>query len=181
MAAEPGREGAVHERTAFRIAAVRRGAMLASPQLPMNVPISALLQRKGAAVHGIPPTLSIFEAVAEMNRLRIGAIVILENGKLAGIFTERDVLRRVVGAGIDPQAVRVSEVMTRDVLTVAPELSVEDVAALFTERRCRHLPVVSGGNLVGLISIGDISRWVADAHQAEAEHLRNYIAGGLPG
>ena len=147
----------------------------------MNVPISALLQRKGPAVHGIAPTLSIFEAVAEMNRLRIGAIVVLEDGKLAGIFTERDVLRRVVGAGVDTRTVRVSEVMTRDVLTVAPETMVEEVAALFTEKRCRHLPVVSGGNLIGLISIGDISRWVADAHAAEAEHLRNYISGGMPG
>lgn len=147
----------------------------------MNVPISALLQRKGSAVHGIAPTLSIAEAVAEMNRLRIGAIVILENGKLAGIFTERDVLRRVVGAGIDPKTVRVTEVMSRDVITVAPEATVEDVAAMFTEKRCRHLPVVSQGQLVGLISIGDISRWVADHHRAEAEHLRNYIAGGLPG
>ena len=115
-----------------------------------------------------------------MNRLRIGAIVVLEDGKLAGIFTERDVLRRVVGAGIDPKAVRVSEVMTRDVITVAPETMVEEVAALFTEKRCRHLPVVTDGKLVGLISIGDISRWVADAHQAEAEHLRNYISGGFP-
>ena len=146
----------------------------------MNVPISALLQRKGSAVHGIAPTLTIFEAEAEMNRLRIGAIVVLEGGKLAGIFTERDVLRRVVGDGVDPKVVRVSEVMTRNVLTVAPETTVEDVAALFTEKRCRHLPVVAGGNLVGLISIGDISRWVADAHRAEAEHLRNYISGGMP-
>lgn len=166
----------------FRVAAGWCAGMLRlSPTLPMNVPISALLQRKGSAVHSIAPHLSIYEAVAEMNRLRIGAIVILDGGRLAGIFTERDVLRRVVGAGIDPKTVGVSEVMTRDVLTVAPEATVEDVAALFTEKRCRHLPVVAGGNLVGLISIGDISRWVADAHRAEAEHLRNYISGGMPG
>lgn len=146
----------------------------------MNVPISALLQRKGPAVHSIAPHLSIFDAVVEMNRLRIGAIVILDTGKLAGIFTERDVLHRVVGAGVDPKAVRVSEVMTRNVLTIAPEATVEEVAALFTEKRCRHLPVVSNDSLIGLISIGDISRWVADAHRAEAEHLKNYISGGFP-
>lgn len=145
----------------------------------MNVPISALLQRKGPAVHGVAPHLSVFDAVAEMNRLRIGAIVVLENGKLVGIFTERDVLLRVVGAGIDPKAIKVSEVMSRNVRTVAPEATVEEVAAMFTENRCRHLPVVSQGDLVGLISIGDISRWVADAHRAEAEHLKNYIAGGF--
>jgi CBS domain-containing protein len=144
----------------------------------MNVPISVLLQRKGSVVHSIAPTLSIFDAVAEMNRLRIGAIVILDDGKLAGIFTERDALQRVLGTGIDPKTVSVAEVMTRDVMTVEPAAAVEDVAAMFTEKRCRHLPVVSEGKLVGLISIGDISRWVADAHRAEAEHLKNYIAGG---
>ena len=147
---------------------------------PMNIPISALLARKGSAVHTIAPTLSIFEAVAEMNRLRIGAIVILDGGKLAGMFTERDVMRRVVADGIDAKTVRVSEVMTRDVLTAAPEATIEEVAELFTEKRFRHLPVVANGQLVGLISIGDISGWVADAHRAEAEHLRNYISGGLP-
>lgn len=145
----------------------------------MNVPISALLQRKGPAVHGVAPHLSVFDAVAEMNRLRIGAIVVLENGKLVGIFTERDVLLRVVGAGVDPKAVKVSEVMSRNVRTVAPDATIEEVAAMFTEKRCRHLPVVSNGDLVGLISIGDISRWVADAHRAEAEHLKNYISGGF--
>jgi CBS domain-containing protein len=151
----------------------------ANPRLPMNVPISALLQRKGAVVHSVAPHLSIYDAVAEMNRLRIGAIVILDDGRLAGIFTERDALRRVLGAGIDPKAVRVSEVMTSDVITVAPEATVEEVAQMFTDKRCRHLPVVSGDRLVGLISIGDISRWVADHHRAEAEYLKNYIAGGL--
>ena len=145
----------------------------------MNVPISALLQRKGSAVYSIAPHLSIFDAVVEMNRLRIGAIVIIDNGKLAGIFTERDVLHRVVGAGIDPKAVRVVDVMTRNVTTIVPEATVEEVAELFTEKHFRHLPVISSGKLVGLISIGDISRWVADHHRAEAEHLKNYIAGGL--
>jgi CBS domain-containing protein len=105
--------------------------------------------------------------------------VVLEDAKLVGIFTERDVLLRVVGAGVDPKAVKVSEVMSRNVKTVVPEATVEEVAAMFTERRCRHLPVVSQGELVGLISIGDISRWVADAHRAEAEHLKNYISGGF--
>jgi CBS domain-containing protein len=145
----------------------------------MNVPISVLLQRKGAAVHSVPPHVTVFEAVAEMNRLRIGAIVILDQGRLAGIFTERDVLVRVVGAGLDAKAARVTEVMSAKVETVTPEALIEEVAAMFTAKRCRHLPVVADDKLVGLISIGDISRWVADAHRAEAEHLKNYIAGGF--
>ncbi len=145
----------------------------------MNTPISALLERKGSVVHTVPATLTIAVAVEEMNRHRIGSIVVLENDRLIGIFTERDVLRRVVGDGLDPKVMRVADVMTTNLITIAPETTVEEVMHLFAEKRCRHLPVVTEGKMVGLISIGDISRWVADTHRAEAEHLKNYIAGGL--
>ena len=85
----------------------------------------------------------------------------------------------VVGAGVDPKAVRVADVMTREVHTIPPDTTVEQTMVLFAERRCRHIPVVDDGRLVGLISIGDISRWVADTSRAEADHLKNYIAGGF--
>lgn len=146
----------------------------------MNTPISALLGRKGPALHSVTPSVTIAAAVTEMNRHRIGAIVVLDGGKLAGIFTERDVLRRVVGAGLDPNAAAVSTVMTKEVLTISPEMTIEGAMKIFTEKRCRHLPVVQGEQLCGLISIGDVTRWMADAHRAEAEHLKNYIAGGFP-
>jgi CBS domain-containing protein len=145
----------------------------------MNVPISVLVQRKGSVVHSIAPSLSIFDAVAEMNRLRIGAIVILDAGKLAGIFTERDALTRVIAASLDPKTTPLARVMTPHVLTVGPEATVQQVMDIFAEKRCRHLPVIKNDKLVGLISIGDVSRWVANAHRAEAESLRQYIAGGL--
>ena len=145
----------------------------------MNTPISALLDRKGSVVHTVPATLTIAAAVEEMNRHRIGSIVVLENGRLIGIFTERDVLRRVVGDCLDPKVMRVADVMTTNLVTITPETTVEETMHLFAEKRCRHLPVMSDGHMVGLISIGDISRWVADAHRAEAEHLKNYIAGGF--
>ena len=145
----------------------------------MNTPISALLERKGSDVYSVPPTLTIYDAVAEMNRHRIGSIVIIENDRLVGIFTERDVLRRVVGDGMDPKSSRVSDVMTTDLITISPETTVDETMNIFTDKRCRHLPVISDNRLVGLISIGDISRWVAESHQAEAEHLKNYIAGGF--
>ncbi len=144
----------------------------------MNTPISALLERKGGVVHAVAPSALVADAVAEMNRRRVGCIVVLDGDWLAGIFTERDILRRVVGMNADPRSVRVSEVMTSDVITIGPDTTVEEAMALFTEKRCRHLPVVAGGRLVGLISIGDISRWLVDLHRAEAEHLKNYIAGG---
>jgi CBS domain-containing protein len=146
----------------------------------MNTPISAILERKGSAVHAVDATVTIAEAVAEMNRHHIGSIVVLDGNRLAGIFTERDVLRRVVGAGLAPGYMRVADVMTRELIIVTPETTVEETMIIFAEKRCRHLPVVVDGELVGLISIGDISRWVADAHRVEAEHLKNYIAGGFP-
>jgi CBS domain-containing protein len=145
----------------------------------MNVSISHLLAGKGRALHTVPVSVTITEAVQEMNRQRIGAILVMEGGKLAGIFTERDVLTRVVAAGLDPKATPVARVMTGSVLTVPPEATVQQVMDIFAEKRCRHLPVMNAGELVGLISIGDVSRWVANQHRAEAESLRQYIAGGL--
>lgn len=146
----------------------------------MNAPITAILDRKGKNVFSVPPNVSVAEAVAEMNRHRIGSVLILEGGRLVGIFTERDVLRRVVGATLDPKHTPVAEVMTRGVITIAPETTIEETMRIFTEKRCRHLPVLDEGRLVGTISIGDITRWMSDAHQAEAEHLKNYITGGFP-
>lgn len=144
-----------------------------------STPISALLERKGSSVHAVPSTVTIAVAVDEMNRHRIGSIVVLENQRAVGIFTERDVLRRVVGQNIDPRVMRVADVMTSNLITISPETTIEETMILFADKRCRHLPVLLDGKLVGLISIGDISRWMADTHRAEAEHLKNYIAGGL--
>jgi CBS domain-containing protein len=145
----------------------------------MDTPVAALIERKGSAVHSVASTITVAEAVAEMNKKRIGCIVIIDEGRIAGIFTERDVLRRVVGADVDPKTTLVGDVMTRNVHTIPPGTTVEETMALFAERRCRHIPVVDRERLCGLISIGDISRWVADASKAEADHLKNYISGGI--
>lgn len=145
----------------------------------MDTPVAALIERKGSVVHAIASTITIAEAVAEMNKNRIGCVVVIDAGRITGIFTERDVLRRVVGADVDPKTVRVADVMTRNVHTIAPETTVEQTMALFTEMRCRHLPVVVEGRLLGIISIGDISRWVSETCKAEADHLKNYISGGF--
>jgi len=145
----------------------------------METPVAALIERKGSAVHAVASAITVAEAVAEMNKNRIGCILVVDAGRIAGIFTERDVLRRVVGADVDPKAVRVADVMTRNVHTIPSHTTVEQTMVLFAEKKCRHIPVVDDGRLKGLISIGDISRWVADTSRAEADHLKNYIAGGL--
>ncbi len=145
----------------------------------MNTSISAILDRKGRQVFSVAPSISIADAVAEMNRHRVGSVLVLDGGRLVGIFTERDVLRRVVGAAMDPKQSLVSDVMTAGVITVSPETTVEETMKIFTEKRCRHLPVLDQGKLVGTISIGDVTRWMADHHRAEAEHLKNYITSGF--
>jgi len=145
----------------------------------MNAPITAILDRKGRTVFSVSPTATIADAVAEMNRHRVGSVLVIDGGTLVGIFTERDVLRRVVGAGVDPHRASVADVMTKGVITISPDATVEQTMVLFTEKRCRHLPVLDEGRLVGAISIGDITRWMADAHRAEAEHLKNYITSGF--
>lgn len=123
--------------------------------------------------------ITVAEAVADMVHHHVGAVLVVDEGRLAGIFTERDVLQRVVGAGLDPKTARVADVMTRDLVTLTPSSTVEEAMEIFTDRRCRHLPVLEEGRIIGVISIGDVTRWTVDAHRAEAEHLKNYISGGL--
>ena len=145
----------------------------------MNTSIATLLAGKSRALYTVPTTVTVIEAVQKMNQHKVGAVLVMNGGKLAGIFTERDVLTRVITSNLDPRLTPITQAMSANVLTVPPETTVQEVMDIFTEKRCRHLPVIQDGELVGLISIGDVSRWVANAHRAEAESLRQYIAGGL--
>lgn len=145
----------------------------------MNTTIATLLERKGGAVHQVTSAVTVAEAVRTMNHHKVGSVLVMDGDNLAGIFTERDVLRRVVGGKLDPAATPVTAVMTANVLTVDPTVTVQQAMDIFSEKRCRHLPVVQDGRVLGMISIGDVSRWVANLHRAEAESLRQYISGGL--
>ena len=146
----------------------------------MNTPIAVLLSRKNSGVFSVPVTASVADAVRVMNLHKVGSVVVMQSGRLAGIFTERDVLTRVVASGRAPEFTNVVRVMTPDPLTAAPDSTVEEVMRIFTEQRCRHLPVINdAGGLLGIISIGDVTRWMVDENRAEAEQLRQYIAGGF--
>jgi CBS domain-containing protein len=146
----------------------------------MNTPVAVLLSRKGSAVIAVTSSDSIADAVCVMNEKKIGSVLVMDNGLLVGIFTERDILSRVVAAGRDPRTTRVKDVMTDKLQTITPETTLGDVMEIFSRLRCRHLPVIANGDLLGLVSIGDVSRWLADTHRTEAEQLRQYIAGGYP-
>jgi CBS domain-containing protein len=141
----------------------------------MKTPLSALLKDKTRRVYSVEPDASVANAVREMNRHNIGALVVLDGGELVGIFTERDVLIRVVAADLDAETTPVQEVMTQDPVCVTQDMSVEDAMLLVTERRFRHLPVIHQGALYGLVSSGDLTRWLVRDQQHRIDDLNAYI------
>jgi len=116
-----------------------------------------------------------------MNRQRVGSIIVKDAEKVVGVFTERDVLTRIVAAGRDPKTTPVSEVMTADFLSIKKDTSVEDAMQMMSDKRVRHLPVFDDQQLLGLISIGDVTRWLLKVNEMETENLRNYVFGEYPG
>ena len=143
----------------------------------MQTKLREVLKHKGRVVHSVAPDSTVRDAVRLMNRQRIGAVLVMDEGKLAGIFTERDVLVRVVDAQRDPRTTLIREVMTSNLVTVSPEIRVGEALRVVTERRLRHLPVVENRELLGLVSIGDLSGWATQFLQAEVEQLERYISG----
>ncbi|MGC8741719.1 MAG: CBS domain-containing protein [Candidatus Sumerlaeaceae bacterium] len=137
--------------------------------------VRELLEIKGHAVATASPSTSVKAATQMMNERRIVALVVVENDKLVGIFTERDVLIRVVAAGLDPARTTVGEVMTKEVLTCPAETSLEECRRIFTERRIRHLPVVESGKLVGVVTTGDILAQEVREHEKTIQPLEDYI------
>ncbi len=137
-----------------------------------------ILARKGSQVWTIGPELTVFQAAQAMNERKVGAIVVLDDGRLVGMFSERDLLRRVVGEQRDPATTRVEDVMTTEIVCCTPQTSLEEAGGAMKNRRIRHLPVVDDeGKLLGLISIGDLNAF----HQADQEHtifqLNEYLYG----
>ncbi len=146
----------------------------------MNDPLRSVLADTGAQVHTIDVGATVLDAVLRMNEHGVGALLVTSGGKVAGVFTERDVLRRVVGRGLDPKTVPVREVMTREVVAVPPSVTVGEAMAIVTARRFRHLPVMEGGRLLGVVSAGDLTRWATLGQRNEIQQLTQYITGQYP-
>ena len=140
--------------------------------------VRELLERKGGHVLTIGPTASVIQAALLMNEHRVGSLVVVEDGRVVGMFTERDVLQRVVAGRRDPEGTRVSEVMTSSVVCCPPETTVDEVRGVMRDRRIRHLPVVDAdGRLLGLISIGDLNAQLQAAQEHTVVMLTEYIQG----
>lgn len=139
--------------------------------------VRQLLDSKGAEVHAIGPDAAVIDAIRLMAEQGIGALVVLDpGGRLAGIVSERDYARKIVLEGRSSKETPVRDIMTADVATVRLEDGAEACMQLVTERRIRHLPVVSDGEVVGLVSIGDLVKAVIEEQQRELEHLQRYIS-----
>ena len=143
--------------------------------------IAHILKEKGTDVHHTSPAATVLSAVEMMSSKGIGALMVCEQGQPIGVFTERDLMTRVILGGRDPAVTRLEEVMSREVVYVEPSTLAEEAMAVMTERRCRHLPVVSQGKVVGLISIGDLVRWASRNQEFHIRQLEDYICGKYPG
>ncbi|HEV8562685.1 MAG TPA: CBS domain-containing protein [Actinophytocola sp.] len=140
--------------------------------------ISDVLRGKGSNVATVDPALSVSGLVAELARHNVGAMVVVANGEVVGIVSERDVVRQLHERGADLLDARVSDIMTSSVYTCLPTDSVDSLAATMTERRIRHMPVVVDGSLVGIVNIGDVVKSRIGELQTEREQLQSYIAQG---
>jgi signal-transduction protein with cAMP-binding, CBS, and nucleotidyltransferase domain len=140
--------------------------------------VRELLEKKGnQVIASIGCHDSVLEAAKLMNEKRIGAVVVVEDDNVVGIFSERDVLRRVVAELRDPAATEVCDVMTSPCIIVHPDENLDDCQSIITQKRIRHLPVVDDGQLIGMITPGDIMAQNHRDHKVEIEYLHSYIYG----
>jgi CBS domain-containing protein len=143
--------------------------------------INSVLKLKGGQIWSVAPTATVYEAIEKMSAKGIGALLVLVDGHLAGIISERDYARKVILRDRSSKQTQVQEIMTSPVVTVTPQHSVEECMRTMTENRVRHLPVVDRDKVVGIISIGDLVNWIISAHEETIGHLQSYIAGNYPG
>jgi CBS domain-containing protein len=139
--------------------------------------VREILNKKGNKVASMEKTHAVLEAAKKMNTERIGSLVVVDGDSVVGIFTERDILTRVVAAGRNPETTRVGDVMTSPVACCRRETTIEECRAVMTTKRIRHLPVVEDNKLLGIITSGDILAHNLETHKETIQYLHEYIYG----
>ena len=145
--------------------------------MQLTDPIASLLKAKGRAVCSIPPSDSVYAAIALMAEKKVGALLAISEGKVVGIISERDYARKVILQGRSSKTTPVAEIMSSPVIYVSPEHSVGECMEIMTSHHIRHLPVMLGEELAGIISIGDLVNWTLSAQRETIRHLESYITG----
>ena len=142
--------------------------------------VGRILKQKGSQVYSIAPDVTVYEALERMADKDIGALVVMQGTDLVGIFSERDYVRKVILHGRSSKQMKVHEIMSSPVVTVNPRTTVDECMHRMTDKRCRHLPVVDEGKVVGVVSIGDLVNWIIKAQDFTIHQLENYITGKYP-
>ena len=137
--------------------------------------LSEILDEKGADVLQIEADASVFEAVKRMVEANVGSLLVTERGEITGIVTERDYLRRVALEGRTDKETAVGEIMSSPLIVVTPQTTIDECMVLMTDQRIRHLPVVDGGEVVGVVSIGDVVKFKSKKQSFEIQYLTDYI------
>jgi len=164
-----------------------RSRLIHSPYNPRNHimeiqgTVRDILHSKAGKIWTTTPEASVYEAIGLMGEHNVGALIVMEDGKVAGVLSERDYSRKVVLRGRTSRDTKVAEILTRPAITVEPTTGVEICMELMTKQRIRHLPVVEGESLVGLVSMGDIVNWMLQTQRHLIHQLHGYISGDYPG
>lgn len=143
----------------------------------MTSTVRQLLQVKGSGVYSVSPEATVYQALEEMSQCDVGALLVIDKGKLVGIFSERDYARKVILMGRFSKDTLVKDVMTEELIYVGPEATVGDCMALMTDKRVRHLPVMEEGKLLGIISIGDVVKSIMKEQELFIAEMEHYITG----
>ena len=142
--------------------------------------VSAILVRKDSTIWSIAPNAMVIDAIQLMSEKNVGALPVVENANLLGVISERDYTRKVILKGKSSKETPVRDIMTEQLITVNPGDSVTECMRIMTEKRVRHLPVLEGTRLVGILSIGDLVNWIISAQKAAIENLERYVTGDYP-
>ena len=143
----------------------------------MTDTIASVLKTKGGPIWAVTPDDSVYDAIAMMADKGVGALLVMEGPTLVGVISERDYARKVILQGRSSRDTRVNEIMTRSLITVTPQHTVDECMRIVTEYRIRHLPVLEGHAVVGVVSIGDLVRSIISAQAQTIDHLHTYIHG----
>jgi len=143
--------------------------------------VGGMLKQKGHHVWSVTPKRRVYDAIEMMADKHIGALLVISDGKVIGIISERDYARKVILRGKSSKLMEVQEIMATPVIFVGPDHTVQDCMRIMTERHIRHLPVVENEKVLGVISIGDLVKWIISAHEETIHHLEHYITSAYPG
>jgi CBS domain-containing protein len=148
--------------------------------MELREPVARILQHKGTQVHCIAPDATVYEALELMAEKDVGALVVLDGTAPMGVISERDYARKVILKDRSSKEMKVHEIMSSPAVTVSLSTTIDECMGRMTDKRCRHLPVVESGKVVGIVSIGDLVNWMIRAQDLTIHQLEDYITGRYP-